>query len=778
MRPAVVVFATAAILAAAIVAPAQEPLVVRARYVYTVSGAVIRNGELLVEDGRLTAVGERVDRPAGARILEAHAVTPGFVDTHTHAALDRSTRPEGPVTAEWRAIDHLDLDSEILPLALSGGMTTLVTRPGSGVVSSGQGVALKLRAASGRARVLRESTDLKMAVRPLSKIRPGEKPATVMGWYAIADDYFRRARHYLDNGGAGDPRLDTFASVLRGELRVHAHSHYPSEIQMVLRLAERWGFLEGLALAHVEEAFPIADLLADKGVAAVVGPVMIVRYYGDERTHNVVAELADAGVVTTVQSDQSREHLRDFREYGALLVRHGLSEAQALAALTLNGAKVLGLDDRLGSLEPGKDADFVLFDGHPFDLTADRVTAVVVDGVVEYERAAAVPAAPTPVGPFTAMTRDLPAEGSFTLDNAQIFTVDAGVVRGSLVVEDGRIVYVGPSDGAPDAAGTRVDLGGRVIVPGFVSARAYPNDWIGDLKWQLQNDEDTERLTPEMNARFAVDPWFPSFEVLREVGVTTQHITPGHANLAGGSGVVIKNVGMDLDHMVRREPASMVFSLADDDGEVRALLRRARRYHDERTAEHDPKLHALGPVLRRDVPAIFHAPTIVEIRKAIDIAAELDLRLVVSGAVQAARVAEELAAAGAAVILGDTASNLEAIRGGGDGYDVRAPAKLAEAGVAVAFYGPSGSRRGMPTGRLGGEPALNAAWAFRNGVSESDALAMVTLAGAEIIGVDDRVGSLTAGKDADFLVLEGHPFDYRALPAAVYVDGRLEFRRE
>ena len=173
---------------------AQEPLVVRARYVYTVSGDVLQDAELLLRDGRIAAVADRVERPDGARVLEAHAVTPGFIDTHTHAALDRSTRPEGPVTAEWRAVDHLDLDSEILPIALAGGMTTLVTRPGSGVVSSGQGVALKLRAASGRSRVLRESSDLKMAVRPLSKIRPGERPATVMGWYAIADDYFRRAR--------------------------------------------------------------------------------------------------------------------------------------------------------------------------------------------------------------------------------------------------------------------------------------------------------------------------------------------------------------------------------------------------------------------------------------------------------------------------------------------------------------------------------------------------------------------------------------------------------
>ena len=155
------------------------------------------------------------------------------------------------------------------------------------------------------------------------------------------------------------------------------------------------------------------------------------------------------------------------------------------------------------------------------------------------------------------------------------------------------------------------------------------------------------------------------------------------------------------------------------------------------------------------------------------LAEEFGLRLIVSGAVQAHRLAPELARAGVGVILGDTASRLEAIRGGGEGYDVRAPAILTEAGVTVSFYGPSGSRRGMPTGRLGGEPALNAAWAFRHGVSEEDALKMFTLNAAEMMGMDAHLGSLDVGKDADLLVFEGHPFDYRVLPSLVYIDGKL-----
>jgi imidazolonepropionase-like amidohydrolase len=148
----------------------------------------------------------------------------------------------------------------------------------------------------------------------------------------------------------------------------------------------------------------------------------------------------------------------------------------------------------------------------------------------------------------------------------------------------------------------------------------------------------------------------------------------------------------------------------------------------------------------------------------------------VSGAVQAYRLADELARAAVGVILGDTASRLEDIRGGGDGYNAQSPALLSRKGVMVSFFGPSGSRRGMPTGRLGGEPALNAAWAFRNGVPEGEALKMFTLNAAEMFGMEDRIGSIDVGKDADFMILEGHPFDYRVLPEMVFIDGRLVHR--
>jgi imidazolonepropionase-like amidohydrolase len=143
--------------------------------------------------------------------------------------------------------------------------------------------------------------------------------------------------------------------------------------------------------------------------------------------------------------------------------------------------------------------------------------------------------------------------------------------------------------------------------------------------------------------------------------------------------------------------------------------------------------------------------------------------------VQAYQLAGDLARADVGVILG-TGYQHETIRGGGQGYNDESPALLSRAGVRVSFLGASGSRRIMPTGALGGEPALNAAWAFRNGTTEQEALKMLTLHAAEMAGMGDRIGSIDVGKDADLVILEGHPFDYRVLPQMVFIDGELVFQ--
>jgi imidazolonepropionase-like amidohydrolase len=657
--------------------------------------------------------------------------------------------------------------------------------------------------------IFKPYVDLKMAVRPLINLRPGETPQTVMGWYATADDYFRRAQLYMAQSEARaeegtseppeiDERLEALLPVLRGDVMVHAHSHYPSEIMMVMRLARKYGFIDRLALAHAEEVFPLIDLLAGTRIIPVVGPMMIVQYYNDPEPINLLERLLDAGVTASIQTDMSNQHFKDFREYGAFLARHGLTDQQALEVMTINGARAMMLEDRVGSIEVGKDADLVLLDGHFLDLTADRVERVFVDGRLEYERGRRRQRDELrEVGPFGPLRNGIGQDDrSFAITGAHVFTVSNGAIENAtVVVEEGRFTRIEAGGTAP--AGMPVmEVSGRVVMPGTIIARAFANDWIGDLKWQVQNDEVTEPVVPEMNALYAVDPWFPSYRVNTTIGVTAINVTPGTLNLIGGNGVVVKTSGLDFEEMVRREPSSMVMSLnsaairywagasripathESASAMIRQALDAAAEYSEAGPDRaYDQRNEALLPLLRQEVPALIHADRVAEIREAMSIARDYGLRLVVTGGVEAHKLTDELAAADVGVILGNSGSYASDIRGGGDGWSAEGPAILSRAGVKVAFFGPGASRRASPIGRLGGEPILNSAWAFRNGVPEVEALRMATLNAAEMLGMEERVGSIEVGKDADFVLLEGHPFDYRVVPSYVFVDGRLEVER-
>ena len=790
------------------------PTVIKAKKIYTVTNGTLENGEILIEAGKIQQVGSHVDAPADALHYSAEVVIPGMIDAHSHMALDRSGgnrgRPSGPVTAEWKAVDHFDPTSPMIPVALSGGVTSMITRPGSGIVSSGQAVAVKLKGDPSKNMILKPYVDLKMAIRPLVGIRPDQTPATIMGWYATASEYYRRAEEYLkkwedyEAGKLSDrpevnERLKAFAAVLRGEVMVHVHSHYPGEVMMAMHLAREYGFIDRMALSHVQDVYPIADILAKTKIISVVGPKFIVRFYGDRVSHNVVKELMEAGAAASIQTDESAEQAKCFREYGSFHIRHGLSEEHALEALTINGAKAMMLDERIGSIEVGKDADLVLMNGPPFDVHAERIEKVFVDGVLEYERKETRQTAlPTPVGPFRPIGGGFKAgDRTFALTNAHIFTVSSGHIRsGTIAVENGKITEVRAGGETPRDVPV-LDIGGRVVLPGWVSARAFPNDYMGDLKWHVQNNENIEPILPEMDARFAFDPWFPSFEVIRRIGITAQNITPGHLNLIGGRGVVIKTAGMDAEKMVRKSPSSVVFSLVPRSirywstdsqipvtletavGAIRTTLDGAKQYLEEsEPGEHNQRFEALRPLMEGEVPAIVQASTVEEIRAAMRLAEDYGFRLVIAGGTQAHQMASDLARADVGVILGNSGSDTrpyQSIRGGGAGYNDQSPLLLSRAGVKVAFFGTSGSRRVMPTGELGGEPALNAAWAFRNGTPELEALKMFTLNAAEMIDMGDRIGSIDVGKDADFMVLEGHPFDYRVLPQMVFIDGELVF---
>jgi imidazolonepropionase-like amidohydrolase len=790
---------------------AQAPqILIKAKRVYTAATpGLIENGQVLIEGGKIKAVGTNLAADPGAAVYTAETVVPGLVDSHTHMA-QRHTRSGGPVptTAEHRTIDDFVFDDPSLRKVLEGGVTTIVSRgSGGGQVYLSQTVAVKLKKASPKEMVLKEYADLKMYV------RTGVGPSflTLMGWRAIARAEMIKGQQYMQRWAefekgsakdrpARDPRMEAYAKVLRREVPIHVHTNYAAEILMAIDFAREFNLR--LTLAHANYGYQVARELKENGVIPVVGPNFIQRSYDEDRAHNVPAELMTAGVDVALETDMSGTQDKCFLEYGSLLIRYGMREEDAIKGLTINVAKAILADDRIGSLEPGKDADVALLDGPPFDLTT-YVTHVFIDGKLEFElKQKPQPAKLTAVGPFKPfVSKATPAAEKIAIVNGTLFPVNSPPVSGGTVLVDrGKIVAVGAGLQVP--AGYQViDAGGRVVMPGMVAARAYPvfqwTPWWGNTRGTELMDEKTHPITPDMDSRYNLDPAMPNWKLLREVGLTTYLITPGNVNVIGGKGVVVRGIGDSFGAMVRDpEPKAMVFAIGDAaraewgdknfaGGGIVTMLRetldRAKAYKTAtgrgENVPRDTGLEALIPVLDKKMTALFACDKADDIRAAIKIGDDYGLRVAISGGIEAGQVISELKSRGIPVILGlsgDGWTSFEGFRG----IDEQLPAKLSAAGIKVALFGPGGHRGTLPIGRLAGEPALNAAWCFKNGMSESDALKMITINGAEVAGVGDRLGTLEAGKIADVVVMNGHPLSYTSLPEMVLIDGRIVYQRE
>lgn len=357
--------------------------------VVPVAGPHIPDGVLLVRDGRIEAVGPRgeVSLPPGA---EVHDVTglwllPGLVDTHSHLGRGDGGDRSSALHPDVRILDAIDARDPGLHRARAGGITTVNVMPGSGLLISGQTAYLKLRLA-GTVEELLFCDDpltevcggLKMA-NGTNPIGTGPMPGTRARSAALVRAEFLRAQEYgerrssaEDDGGtppSRDLRMEALTEVLAGRRIVHNHTHRHDDILTALRLQREFGYR--LVLHHVSDAHLVADEIAAAGIlgASILAPD---SPGGKEEalrsgfTAGAALEAAGAGVA--IHTDDGITDSRLFRRLAAMFVREGMSREGALEALTLAGARMLGLDDRVGSLEPGKDADFILLDGDPLSV--------------------------------------------------------------------------------------------------------------------------------------------------------------------------------------------------------------------------------------------------------------------------------------------------------------------------------------------------------------------------------------------------------------------------
>ena len=801
---------------------------IKAKKIYTVTHGIIEDGAILIKDGKISEVGKNFPIPKGAKELKANIVIPGLIDIHTHVGVysvplveENSDGNEmtNPITPQVRALDSFNFEDPAIKVALEGGVTTVVSRPGSGNVIGGTGVAIKLKNAPPEQMILKDICDLKMAIEGNPVGVYGQKkqmPSTLMAVYFLARKAFLEAQEYgkswekyekekKEGKNVFPPSRDLGKEILikalKREIPVHIHCATASEIISCIRLADEFNMK--LSLGHCYWAHLIVDELSKrKDVYFNVGPPMFFSYFDNPlQFKNNPAILANAGLKVSLQTDAVGGGQQNLLHLAALCVRYGMKEDDALKAITLHEAEAVDLEKRIGSIDKGKDADLVLLDGEPFEFTTS-VEKVVIDGKIEYQKEAKVKVplqitADQARGKIT-LPPGIKNSPSFAIRGGTILTMAGPVIKnGTIVIRDGKIEKIGNDFSL--SQGPVINAQDFVIMPGLVSARSY----IGiSSNWRNQRsiDEISKPVVPELEVKHAVEPQAPLFSNAREIGITAALITPGNSNLMGGQGVILKTDGAVVDKMIVKDKAVMIFSMGKSAKRenqmpstrmgiaslLRETLTKAQEYREkvekyalEKKGEEpkrDLSLEALIPVLKGEMPVMIHCQRKDDILTALRIADEFKLKVILDGATDAYKVLEEIKIRNIPVVLDDLFRGLGNIED--KGFHPENPALLAKAGIRVAFRQREGSWYTPGAGWTGGDLLEIATFAFKNGMSEEEALRAVTLDAARIIGIDNRAGSLEAGKDADILILRGHPFQTLSIPEAVFVNGKLVYQRE
>jgi imidazolonepropionase-like amidohydrolase len=378
--------------------------------VVPIVGDVIDGGTVLVRDGKIAAVGDSIAIPDGAETVDVAGswVLPGFIEAHGHVGV--SEEAEGwagqdtnemtePVTAHVRAIDAINPAEMGFRDAIGGGVLAVNVNPGSGNPIGGQTVALKCWGRTVDQMALREPSGMKSALGENPKRVYGEKkqqPSTRLGTAAVIRGALVDATNYLQKIEAEerkpeserkpvdrDLKLEALGRVLRREIPWRQHCHRADDIATALRIADEFGY--ELVIDHGTEAHLLADIIAARGVPVIIGPLLTSRSKVELRNRSMAnpGKLARAGVTIAITTDHPVVPINFLAHQAALAVKDGLDRQTALEALTINPARIVGIDDRLGSIEVGKDADLAIWSGDPLDLLS-RVERAFIDGTQIY----------------------------------------------------------------------------------------------------------------------------------------------------------------------------------------------------------------------------------------------------------------------------------------------------------------------------------------------------------------------------------------------------------
>ena len=380
-------------------------LLIKNGYIKTMAGPDIPGGSILIgDDGKIAAVGTDISAPDDAQVIDAEGrlVTPGCVDAHCHIGLDNeATGWEGkdyneivdPITPQLRAIDSINPMDEAFPHALRGGVTTACTGPGSANVVGGTFVAIKLYGKRVDKMIVKDPIAMKCAFgeNPKRCYGQGSKksPMTRMGTAALLRELLFKTQRYMADKESGknppfDMKLEAMIPVLRGEIPLKAHAHRADDILTSIRIAKEFGVK--LTLDHCTDGALIADELALEGYPAFVGPSLgsKTKIELKSKSFSTPKALVDAGVKVSIITDAPVIPLKYLPMCAALAVDAGLDSEYAWRAITLNPAQSIGIADRVGSLEVGKDGDAVIWTADPMTTVGAESYTTVVDGKIVY----------------------------------------------------------------------------------------------------------------------------------------------------------------------------------------------------------------------------------------------------------------------------------------------------------------------------------------------------------------------------------------------------------
>lgn len=391
------------------------PLVLRGGTILTITQGTIEGGTVVIQDGKITAVGKDVPIPEGATVVDTTGkfIMPGIVDTHSHMGVYSwpgvkanadGNEATDPITPQVRAEDSLNVADPAFVRARAGGVTTIQVIPGSANLIGGQGVVLKLRPGE-----TLEGMKLQGAPRGI-KMAFGENPKRVYGGrskapstrmgnayvmrkaFTEAQDYVRKMEDYDRRKEAGEDEgpppernlaLEVLKDVLQGEIRVHIHCYRQDGILKLIEISKEFGF-KIASFQHCLEGYKVAEQIA----AENIGVATFADWWGYKlEAWDAVPEnagiMAEKGVRVSIHSDSPDLIQRLYHE-AAKAVKYGLDGEEGLKAITLNPAWMLGVDDRVGSIEVGKDGDIAVFSKHPYDIYT-RVERTYINGRLVYE---------------------------------------------------------------------------------------------------------------------------------------------------------------------------------------------------------------------------------------------------------------------------------------------------------------------------------------------------------------------------------------------------------